>query len=125
MYDRARFGIKFCRKRIQRAAEPSAARGGCSEAKQGQRSQSASALQCTPRDAGTAPRTKRERTGEASRSVVLFEGAPRPHQAAKMMISAVTKPKMEQILESEKALVGKIEPLIAKAVEDVEIVYCR
>lgn len=32
---------------------------------------------------------------------------------------------MEQILESEKALVGKIEPLIAKAVEDVEIVYCR
>ena len=37
----------------------------------------------------------------------------------------VTKPKMEQILESEKALVGKIEPLIAKAVEDVEIVYCR
>ena len=37
----------------------------------------------------------------------------------------VTKPKMEQILESEKALVGKVEPLIAKAVEDVEIVYCR
>ncbi|MDD7283326.1 MAG: tRNA 4-thiouridine(8) synthase ThiI, partial [Clostridium sp.] len=37
----------------------------------------------------------------------------------------VTKPKMEQILESEKALAGKIEPLIAKAVEDVEIVYCR
>ena len=37
----------------------------------------------------------------------------------------VTKPQMEQILESEKALVCKIEPLIAKAVEDVEIVYCR
>ena len=37
----------------------------------------------------------------------------------------VTKPKMEQILESEKALVGKIEPLIEKAEEDVEIVYCR
>lgn len=37
----------------------------------------------------------------------------------------VTKPKMEQILESEKALVGKVEPLIAKAIEDVEIVYCR
>ena len=37
----------------------------------------------------------------------------------------VTKPKMEQILESEKALVGKVEDLIAKAIEDVEIVYCR
>ena len=37
----------------------------------------------------------------------------------------VTKPKMEQILESEKALVGKVESLIAKAIEDVEIVYCR
>ncbi len=37
----------------------------------------------------------------------------------------VTKPKMEQILESEKALVGKVEPLIAKAIENVEIVYCR
>lgn len=37
----------------------------------------------------------------------------------------VTKPKMEQILESEKALAGKVEPLIAKAIEDVEIVYCR
>ena len=34
----------------------------------------------------------------------------------------VTKPKMEQILESEKALVGKVEDLIAKAIEDV---YCR
>lgn len=37
----------------------------------------------------------------------------------------VTKPKMEQILESEKALQGKVEALIAKAIEDVEIVYCR
>lgn len=37
----------------------------------------------------------------------------------------VTKPKMEQILESEKALVGKVEDLIAKAIENVEIVYCR
>ena len=37
----------------------------------------------------------------------------------------VTMPMMEQILESEKALVGKVEPLIVKAIEDVEIVYCR
>lgn len=37
----------------------------------------------------------------------------------------VTKPKMEQILESEKALAGKVEALIEKAIEDVELVYCR
>lgn len=37
----------------------------------------------------------------------------------------VTKPKMEQILESEKALVGKIEEAYEKALESVEIVYCR
>ena len=39
----ARFAVKFCRRGIQRAAEPSAACGGCSEAEQGQRSQSTSA----------------------------------------------------------------------------------
>src|SRR5699024_1380963 len=49
----ARFAVKFCR----RAAEPSAARGGCSEAEQGQRSQNASAVQGAPHDAGTATRT--------------------------------------------------------------------
>ena len=49
----ARFAVKFCR----RAAEPSAACGGCSEAKQGQRSQNASAVQGAPHDAGTATRT--------------------------------------------------------------------
>lgn len=37
----------------------------------------------------------------------------------------VTKPKMEQILESEQALVGKVEELINKAIENEEIVYCR
>ena len=37
----------------------------------------------------------------------------------------VTRPKLEQILESEKALVGKIEDLYAKAMESVELVYCR
>lgn len=37
----------------------------------------------------------------------------------------VTKPKLEQILESEKALVGKIEELYEKAMEDIQIVYCR
>ena len=49
----ARFAVKFC----QRAAEPSAACGGCSEAEQGQRSQSTSTLSRTPCDAGTATRT--------------------------------------------------------------------
>src|SRR5699024_5027861 len=49
----ARFAAKFCR----RAAEPSAACGGCSEAEQGQRSQNASAVQGAPHDAGTATRT--------------------------------------------------------------------
>src|SRR5699024_6493306 len=49
----ARFDVKFCR----RAAEPSAACGGCSEAEQGQRSQNASAVQGAPHDAGTATRT--------------------------------------------------------------------
>ena len=49
----ARFAVKFCR----RAAEPSAACGGCSEAEQGQRSQNASAVQGAPHDAGTATRT--------------------------------------------------------------------
>ena len=48
----ARFAVKFCR----RAAEPSAACGGYSEAEQGQRSQSASALVRAPRDADTATR---------------------------------------------------------------------
>ena len=37
----------------------------------------------------------------------------------------VTRPKMEQILESEKALVGKIEEAYKKAIDEVEIVYCR
>ncbi len=37
----------------------------------------------------------------------------------------VTRPKLEAILESEKALVGKIEELYEKAMESVEIVYCR
>ena len=37
----------------------------------------------------------------------------------------VTRPKLDQILESEKALVGKIEELYAKAMESVELVYCR
>ncbi len=37
----------------------------------------------------------------------------------------VTRPKLEQILESEKALTGKIEELYKKAMESVEVVYCR
>lgn len=37
----------------------------------------------------------------------------------------VTRPKMEQILESEKALAGKIEEAYKKAIEEAEIVYCR
>ena len=68
----ARFAAKFCR----RAAEPSAACGGCSEAEQGQRSQNASAVQGAPHDAGTATRTfqrgKRAELALASRSVAPF-----------------------------------------------------
>ena len=52
----ARFATKFCRRGFQRAAEPSTACGGYSEAEQGQRSQSASAIYGAPRDAGTATR---------------------------------------------------------------------
>ncbi len=37
----------------------------------------------------------------------------------------VTRPKLEQILESEKALTGKIEELYKKTMESVEVVYCR
>ena len=37
----------------------------------------------------------------------------------------VTRPKLDQILESEKALEGKIEELYKKAMETVEVVYCR
>lgn len=37
----------------------------------------------------------------------------------------VTRPKLDQILESEKALTGKIEELYKKAMESVEVVYCR
>ena len=55
----ARFAVKFCRRGFQRAAEPSTACGGYSEAEQGQRSQSASAIYGTPRDAGTATRRNR------------------------------------------------------------------
>ena len=40
----ARFAAKFCRRGFQRAAEPSTACGGYSEAEQGQQSQSASAI---------------------------------------------------------------------------------
>ena len=52
----ARFAAKFCRRGFQRAAEPSTACGGYSEAEQGQRSQSASAIYGAPRDADTATR---------------------------------------------------------------------
>ena len=45
-----------CRKLLSKAAKPSAACGGCSEAEQGQRSQNASAIPGAPRDAGTATR---------------------------------------------------------------------
>lgn len=37
----------------------------------------------------------------------------------------VTKPKLEQILQSEKALEGKLEELYEKALNEVQIVYCR
>lgn len=37
----------------------------------------------------------------------------------------VTRPKLETILESEKALVGKIEDLYKQAMDSVQIVYCR
>lgn len=37
----------------------------------------------------------------------------------------VTKPKMEQILNSEEALKGKIEELYEKAMNDIQIVHCR
>ncbi|MBD5097240.1 MAG: tRNA 4-thiouridine(8) synthase ThiI [Lachnospiraceae bacterium] len=37
----------------------------------------------------------------------------------------VTKPKEEQIMESEKKLEGKIEELYKKAVDEVQIVFCR
>ena len=65
---------------------------------------------------------------DISEKIGTYETSILPYEDCCTTIVAqhpVTKPKMEQILESEKALVGKIEPLIAKAVEDVEIVYCR
>ena len=65
---------------------------------------------------------------EIAEKIDTFETSIQPFEDCCTIFVAkhpVTKPKMEQILESEKALVGKIEPLIAKAVEDVEIVYCR
>ena len=65
----ARFAVKFCRRGFQRAAELSAACGGYSEAKQGQRSQSASAIYGAPRDAGTA--TRRNRRVRRSRARLL------------------------------------------------------
>ena len=37
----------------------------------------------------------------------------------------VTRPKLDTILESEKALVGKIEDLYKQAMDSVQIVYCR
>ena len=37
----------------------------------------------------------------------------------------VTKPKLDKILESEQALEGKIDELYKKAMESVEIVYCK
>lgn len=37
----------------------------------------------------------------------------------------VTRPKLDKILESEKALDGKIEELYQKAMDTVEVVYCR
>lgn len=37
----------------------------------------------------------------------------------------VTKPKLDAIEKSEEALVGKIEELYQKAMESIEIVYCR
>ncbi|MBO5424132.1 MAG: tRNA 4-thiouridine(8) synthase ThiI [Lachnospiraceae bacterium] len=37
----------------------------------------------------------------------------------------VTRPKLDKILESEKALEGKIEELYQKAMETVEVVYCK
>jgi len=37
----------------------------------------------------------------------------------------VTKPKLEVIEKSEEALVGKIEELYQKAMDNIEIVYCR
>ena len=37
----------------------------------------------------------------------------------------VTRPKLEAILESEKALEGKIEELYQTALNNVEVVYCR
>ena len=46
--------------RKSKAAESSAACGGCSETQQGPRSQSASVLQRAPHDAGTATRTNAE-----------------------------------------------------------------
>ncbi len=37
----------------------------------------------------------------------------------------VTRPKLERIEASEKALVGKIEELYKKAMDTIEVVYCR
>ena len=37
----------------------------------------------------------------------------------------VTRPKLDKILESEQALVGKIEELYEKAMENVEVVICK
>ncbi|MGN0435259.1 MAG: tRNA uracil 4-sulfurtransferase ThiI [Wujia sp.] len=37
----------------------------------------------------------------------------------------VTRPKLENILKSEEALVGKLEELYKEALDNIEIVYCR
>ena len=81
----ARFAVKFCRRGFQRAAEPSTACGGYSEAEQGQRSQSASAIYGAPRDAGTATRRN-------SRVRQLPCAAVAPFAACRVSRHAVTSP---------------------------------
>ncbi len=65
---------------------------------------------------------------DISQKIGTFETSILPYEDCCTTFVAkhpVTKPKLETILKSEEALVGKIEELYAKAMADIEIVYCR
>lgn len=65
---------------------------------------------------------------DISQKIGTYETSIQPYEDCCTTFVAkhpVTRPKLDAILESEKALVGKIEELYEKAMETVEVVYCR
>ena len=62
-----------------------------------------------------------EKIGTYETSIQPYEDCCTPFVAK----HPVTRPKLDKILESEKALEGKIEELYQKAMDTVEVVYCR